>query len=501
MTAELSISSVNEIYDCSHNIDIRYCSVPHRRLSEFCFSLRRIERKLGDLAEDDYWVSILRFFKRVRFTLLAAPLPFNHPFVCSSEELSATSDMVEKCRVIFPFFSDELQTLFSFLCELLESGENPLMSGLLSLLNSKDNKKKALLLKEIRFVEPVKEEILPKTQLELVRPFQLRKECCFDELFVIGPARWFQEHEYIFTAPRSRVIHIISYKWIKDSWKKRPVFIPGKAEVLTTHTGLFDPGEFVPEFDWDRVSRRLPRNTHPNEIDDVEARLYVLDGGVAVFLDVSLDAKILVIDLEDTRRIRRIRCKEVQPDMFILLRTSGGGDYIVPVADSILGAKAREVRGTQEQWKTALSRKVRDRGMQEVSNALRSLGSLRASPFNIRNWMSSRSIRPQDFSDFQAIMEFIRMTDKTEEFWKNADIIDAAHRQAGFRIRSLLLKEVMRSDPTIFHKSGQVTFELAEADGGSITAFRVDQISPQTYSIPASRVGQLIEEDGYLWQG
>ena len=94
--------------------------------------------------------------------------------------------------------------------------------------------------------------------------------------------------------------------------------------------------------------------------------------------------------------------------MFLLLKTSGGGDYIVPLANRILGSEADKLRASQKGWKDRLRKLKNNNGTDWVINELRSLGCSIASPTNLRNWMSYRGIKTSQFSHFQAIMKAYR---------------------------------------------------------------------------------------------
>jgi hypothetical protein len=143
----------------------------------------------------------------------------------------------------------------------------------------------------------------------------------------------------------------------------------------------------------------------------------------------------------------------------------------------------------QEHWKGLLRRAVSTKGLLAVSIELLDYESRRANETNVRNWMSSRSIRPQDDEDFRAIMRLIGLEGKEQEYQDAAEQIESAHKKAGFYIREQLLTQVEKANLKELHKRGFLDFELPEADGGSLTAFRIEHISPEIFSIPISRTG------------
>ena len=181
-----------------------------------------------------------------------------------------------------------------------------------------------------------------------------------------------------------------------------------------------------------------------------------------------------------------------------MLRTGGGGDYIVPIADRILGEKAVKYREIQGQWKALLKKEVDMRGLLAVCIDLLDYGgSKHVNETNLRYWISSRNIRPQDDKDFSAIMKLVGLQDKAMFYQEVANKIEIAHRKAGFRIRKLLIRQVATTNLHEIHKKGYMAFELPESDGGSFTAFRIEYISPNISTVPVSRIGRPILAKDY----
>jgi hypothetical protein len=183
--------------------------------------------------------------------------------------------------------------------------------------------------------------------------------------------------------------------------------------------------------------------------------------------------------------------------MFILLRTSGGGDYIVPVANRILknsGEDVEKIRNLQQEWKGRLKLAVKCQSLQAVSQNLVKQGSqIAKNELNIRNWMSELSIKPRKEKDFEAILKFIGLRDRCNEFYEAAYLLDTAHRSAGKHIRKLLLQEVCNADLTQLEQLGSMEFELEQAEGGSMTAFRVVDIAPGIHNVPVSKTAHILK--------
>lgn len=524
----VSISEASKIYECGSSSKVNRHFVSHPELMHFCLCLKQFERVLGDVSDDGFWRILLLKLRRYRFEMCAAPLPFNHPVVFSPSLLSMLNKIRQQCREVYPGYEAALEELSLCIKTLTETGANPLFDFLIDLFGRIGTKETALLLKESRLIPATEEFIQPVTGkwVDCINIQQFRGPKCYQTVVVIGPARWYPD--FIFSAPRATEIHLLNYKWIMDKWKPQPVFAAsfnnadeessgrqragneaGVPEVKKLTAGTYiDCDEILPAINWDEVSSGISKRHFQDDTtgyETVEAKLFLLEGLAAVFLDNN--AKVLVIDLDEDEgdddkeeaRVKRVPAEAVQEGMYLLLRTSGGGEYIVPVADQILGGHAQSARECQKHWKILLREQVNSKGTQAVAKSLKSLGSVKANETNVRNWMGERNIKPADYNDFEAIMKLIKMEKDAPEYWKLAEAIDEAHRKAGFHIRKLLLKRVLSADISILEKKGRMDFELEEEDGGSLTAFRVTEISPAGYTVPLAKVSHPFEseDDGY----
>ncbi len=229
-----------------------------------------------------------------------------------------------------------------------------------------------------------------------------------------------------------------------------------------------------------------------DEYEDVEAVCVFLEGDLAVFIEADEGAKTLVIDLDEDAddRVTRILVKDIQPGTYVLVRTSGGGDYIVPVADKIMGNLAQQAREYQKHWKELLRNYAKANGLLKTSIDLLDLGSDIANEVNVRNWIWPRSIRTHSYSDFLAIMRLIDLEDKAKEYWNIMGVINKAHHKAGFEIRNSLLDQVRDIDMEELQRRGKMDFKLSGDDEGGLIAFRVESVLAEKVKVPYSRIGQ-----------
>ncbi|GAA6616839.1 hypothetical protein [Scytonema sp. NUACC26] len=505
----ISLLDVNEIYSCSSGVKIIQHQFEHREFWNFCLLLTNFEKSLGENAADDYWQKFLPPLKQYRFKLCAAPLPFNHPTACQPETIQSLEKHLKKCRYIYPDFTSAADNLFKSFALLSQSNSNPLLDFLVGHYSNI-----VLLLQNLRLIPPMEDILatIPELgKIEILIPSQLRGKNCVKKLVVIGAMRWFPD--YIFTAPHSQEIDIIQYKFLNDRWQYKSIFLNSinnknipiivkfhastleekidSTNINEVFTESIDSDEVLPlPINLSQIAKRFTRSSLvASEEEYVEARLFLLEGETAVFLDANVQQHIIDLQEHGEDQVKKIDVTDIELDMFIILRTSGGGDYIIPLANSFLGAKAQYFRELQEFWKISLKRKVRLSGLNDVSWKLINLGSKLANKkHNIRNWMSYRSIRPDDDKDFNAILNLVGLSDRLTEFYEAASLIDNAHRKAGYHIRKLLLDEIRKSNFIKLEQQGKIHFQISEATSGSMTAFRVVGIHTEITRFPYSKI-------------
>jgi hypothetical protein len=503
------------LYKKSASTTITRHRIEHPALGKFCVSLYSFGSMLDEAASEDYWRKFLIPLKRLRFEFCAAPFPKEYRFERISAVASELQHHLRFCPKLYPDLASQAAAILDLLTDLLNDPKDPLLDKLLELTDAE--RKVAWVIKESRLISHVEELVaglnLPK--LNAVHPLQLKDLTCYDRLIVIGPSRWFPES--VFTAARASQIDILIFDWIKDRWKPQNEFVSPHKSSGPSNRNYITVEERETSSRWDdidpeslliivdkvsSVASTLNNGGDWDEYQDVEAACVFLEDDWAVFIEASEGAETLVIDPdEDTdNRIARIPVKEIKPGMFILVRTSGGGDYIVPVADKIMGNQAQRAREYQKRWKELLRNYATRNGLFKTGIDLLDRGSNLANEINIRNWMSPRSIRTRKYNDFLAIMRLVGLEDAAQEYWAIMKRINRAHHKAGFEIRNLLLEQVKDLNMEALQKQGKMDFKLSSDDEGGLTAFRVESVLPQTLEVPYSRIGQPFQLEDQLWR-
>jgi hypothetical protein len=527
----ISINEINNIYSYS-GLTINVNRLHHQELSNYCFHLKTFNNSLGENAQDDYWKKFITPLRRYQFQLCAAPLAFNYPKECQPDFLKHIKEHLSKCKQLYPDYEIAAVSLFENFINISKSSQNPIHDFI-------TDKKVALLVKENYLISYINDYLNKTNQVnhfEIILPSALRSTKCYKNLVVIGMLNWFSEYEYIFTASRCKQIDVVQYSLSKDKYKFNSAFIDStevvvlpiirvsniiiddnytnNVQILSNNTEFsVEKSADTYEIYADCISsdELLLSSININEIvkkyrlysytkdEDIEARLFLLENYSAVFLDIK--SKQIVIDLEEEgeSQVQKVCVDQIKQGMCLILRTNGGGDYIISVANRILGKQVHQVRGLQQYWKKLLMQKVQESSYENVGINLAQYGCLlAASKQNLRNWISQRSIRPENDEDFNAILRFVGLESRLKEFNDAADIIRSAHRKAGKHIRSLLLQRIPSYDLHQLEQQGKLDFELAEEDGGSMTAFRVVDISTETAFIANSKVANLFTIDGNI---
>ena len=507
----MKISSVEEtsnVYICSKNASINWHSIKFPELQTFTRVIQELVNNVGELDNDDEWFGLLKKVRGVRFDMIAAPLPEN----LLGEKLTELIHYLEVNKNRFAHSHPDASDQYTYLIQISEHLVNAKKSQLLSALSDKltqhkNGKKTVVLVCDARLVSDSEKGVLSMgfKDVEVASSSFLRGNVCFENMVVIGPTRWHQP--YVFSAPRAENILVLKYAWIRDNWKHQQVFTePLKQKISKLMQSVIDepfdssalePSVLLPPlFDFQHLQRQITEASKGhNEVDYVQAKLFLLEEGWVVPLGADDTSSILVIDLGDLiSPIRKIKVNEIEPGIFVLLRTTGGGDFIVPVADQIMGKEGVKAREYQRKWKSLLRGKIISDGYEKIITDLQEYGSSRANYMNIRNWMSERSIKTEYKNDFYAILKLLNLEEKKDLYWELMEQIDHAHRKAGHIIGKMLLDKVKNSDLRILKRTGKMDFELESENGISITAFQVKDISPDKIQVLPLQLGNPIRQ-------
>ena len=512
---DYSLSQVSEIYSRIQRFKIIRHNLTHPELKLFANQLQKFRYRLNELDKEEYWRQVFRSLNRIRFLLCSAPLTQRLLVSEIDQELVYLQSQQDQCRIVYPDHAGLFGQILSLLKHLPNTNLEKQFRQILD-IRAQISGTAAILICAGRFIEKVEQSFSGQNIEITSAPMLKDAKYIFDLLFIVGPCPSIWYPEYVLTSPRATTMHIVKFSWLKEKKELADVFVaPMKSAMVKNVIGTEDeieddqlePDLVLPDFDYSHIIQKATsvyeRNKENHEF--VEARICNLEGEKYVFLD--LDSEVLVINPEDEESpIERKKVGDLGVNLYILLRTTGGGDYIVPIADRILAEKASALRSAQKGWKNKLRSIVAKEGVEAVASRLNQLGSRRANYSNLRNWMSYRSIKTEDISDFSAIVKLIDTGDSPDELWEKMRAISSAHSKAGFYIRELLLSSIKGTNFTGLIKKGIMQFNLPDEEAGNFTAFRITglskdriQVSPADISIPFEEgTGQSFDVETFL---
>ena len=509
----VAATEINAAYACAASASVRAIAVDSELVSQFCRWHQALQctanANEGDLLLDE----LVRLSRGLWYRILSAPLPLSHPSLIDA----AAADLLLKQVCTIGRSYSELREVSdryaSALAELRSSDDNPLWRATERELANRQADNVGLLIKPARLVGALRD--LAATQqrrLEVLMESQLRRTVAFDRLYVFGAGRWYPG--FVFSAPRAPALRIVRYAVLSDSPPEEAAFVkplrqptrpPFAASAGHRAVGplRFTADEARPALDIASIVRRAGRGdgaASPDPSDElVDVRVVFLEQELAVFVLATEHASELIVDLreEAEKLVHRISTVDLQPGMAVLVRTEGGGDYIVAAADQILAQKAEKLRRHQRYWKRLLRDLDEKLGTAEAVDRLKAAGSKIANHVNLRNWMSARSIRTHRKEDFDAIFRVIGLAEDADRHWSMMAEIDQAHRRAGNLVRRRLLKQVMSADLSPLQTEGRQEFELpGEVGGGGLTAVRIVAVSFEVVEAHPSAVHRMVELAG-----
>lgn len=443
------------------------------------------------LDDDTGWREFLRPARRLRNVATTVPLPISHPDL----RLAPVVDQLEKALPALRVYAGQEagaigEKVLAAGRTLLDGGETPLFEAIADTVGNDRSHQSGVVLPLTEYVEITSrftKRRLPG--LGIWGRHDVAGLEPLERLIVVGPLYWYRSYQHVFTSPRSLQIVILKWAWHRERTpastalegsrggagiRLRPV--PAMRSAFE-----IEAEDEQPSVDWASVSRELSRAAGVAYLEPVLARPAILASRYGVLLPEDGDRPVWLLDPYAPRehRVARVEIADLEPGHVIILRTSGGGDLIVPIADEILGKNAAHLRGLQQHWKTQLRRWVRERPtIRRAAAELRQLGCKRANPQNLQSWLSERSLRTGDRQDWQALMGAISLASDAGTIWRAMSQLHSAHSQAG-RTIGKRLREIANTSPLDeLLRSGRQVF--AYAGGGSMTAFRIEAFSPTT---------------------
>lgn len=489
-------------FDVAGKARLNWRSLEHPAVERFSQSVFRLSRLMTLQDDDTGWRQFLYPARRARNMLTTVPLPYNSAVLGLAELMGELDTRLPMLRV---YAGEEAAVLGQ---EAVEVGKelagldySPILDLILELARDPKIGSNGLLLPMGEFLQSVRYHLegrlgANQTAVNVLTRHDLAETEVFERLIVIGPLYWYHDHEFVFTSPRARRIEVVEWAWYHERALTATVLAGSSGgpqlQVVPPPARpgfLITEGEERREVDWRSVSQELAGRAEAEFAEPVIARPVLLAGGFAALFPEEGERHVWMLDPYAPRehRVVRVDVADLEPGHVVILRTSGGGDLIVPLADEILGAEARRLRDLQHMWKAELAKWVRGQGgLSRAAEELERMGSPRPHPQNLQNWLGERSLRPDDFEDWRPLMRAAALEDRTMEIWLAMGKIGSAHRSAGRSLAQRLREMADTADLDQLQTTGSQVF--SQLHGGSLTAFRVENFAPVTVRCTTSRL-------------
>ena len=509
----------DRLYAACNSLQLQVHKVGWAALREYSNWIRKFERAAKHYGEDPVVRGVLSGLKRFGFRYCYSPLPISHSYLSSAPAENCISDFMSVASAGYPDLYEMMTPLSEIIGQLKNTEENPLLRKIIHLVSGRYGSSVAVLVLSSAIVSELQSVLDQHCQgvpTAVISKWQLKNPDVHDNLLIVGAPHWYPEH--IIDAPRSPNIDIVVFEWIKVALNLRehfeeqlgvvhePIRSVSSTQQIATDADQTSVIDLVmPSIDWSSISDRVRDNIETPDRADVKvnALLVKLAGDLYTSFLYSSSARVLVVDTTTSGEALDLVYRdvsEIEAGDLVVLRTEGGSDLLVPIANRLLGKSANELRERQERWKAKISGKVQQSDLDTVVRRLRQLGGKRANANNVRNWMSLNNHRPQDYSDFLAIMRLIGEENKARLYWDGARSLERAHRKAGFVIRKLLLEQVRNADIISLQRTGRADFSLDYEGSGTISVIRIEAVSPNVFEVPEYRIGQVFKEES-SWLG
>ncbi len=527
--ASIDLRAATRIYKLCASVEVEQHPVSAPDLKDLYDRVRTLRTSLGEHVADDYWRRFLAPVRRMLFYLHVAPILPATPGLGFEEQVAGIRGHIASCDRVYPEFASAATGLVEGLDRYLRSESHAMFDEVARLCRRLEGASVAILGRSGLIASLVEESIAGVAAFagtKAIGVHDLRAGKFYDSIIVAGPLDEFPPR-HVLESPRSKTVHFVYHDTFRFEWQPSGVFLgdrdtdesSGVQGSTRGHWGAheqtqpppfasaessnLDPDVLNPGFDLAELSNvQAAASGFGGDLDDVAAKLIVLEGDQGVLLESESSARALVLRVQDDGPVvLRLSVGELDDECFLLLRSESGTDFVIPLADRLLGDRKDELRAVQQEWKLGLRPLFLQHGPEGSAELLRRLGLRIASAANVRNWidMSERNIRTGRFEDFAIIMKAIGLESKAEDHWHLLGLVDNAHLRAGQQMRRMLLTEVASVDLSRLLAHGRVEISLEEHDVGTLVIARVLQIGDVEIMVRPSQLGDLFDLGDMLW--
>ncbi len=475
----------------------------HDLVESFSAGVSRLLRGLGEELNDGYWAGVRRPLRALRWRLNTVPLRINSAAVGVRGTANVVIPRLRQCAAVAPERAPQAEALISLLDELATCTDNPLGDVVAGRLDYDDP---VILLTDGHAAASVADSFPAARVMTATELLRGRA----GNVVAVGASVWFPLR--IQQAPRFKHLAFVRYSWIGDRvqglgllsgspTQPHQGFEAGPVRPAREDQLPLAPEELVPVLEWGAISRKAREHTGENWGEPVEAQLFLLASRQGVYLEADEGARINVADVDAEIVVTQERIRRLTPGNFLVVRTSGDGDYVELYADQLLGVRAEHLRGIQNTIREKLHDHVEHLGLGATAEILRKHGSPRANEGNVRRWSEPGHIVTKDFADFAAICQLIGEPN-AEGYFTAMKEIRSAHISAGQEVRKLLVQELRAADLRQLLREGWDDYDIEAVEGeGALRVARITGVAPESVLVPRGRLRKLFSIGDDLWLG
>lgn len=207
---------------------------------------------------------------------------------------------------------------------------------------------------------------------------------------------------------------------------------------------------------------------------------------------------------ESTKGFSRVPVSELAPGNLVILRTSGGQDFLIEVADQLMAAAGDgDLRSRAFDWKPPLREALESVGSAAIVGRLAQSGhGLKSGHGYIWYWTTADFVKPESeamFYEMMAILEDLGFTLKgggalaaSESRWAAMTRIFGYHISAGHVIRRLLMGKLQELAASGVNISSELRLTLPQSGAGELTVLRVAEVDNKAIQVPYNQTGILM---------
>lgn len=480
--------------------------------------------------EDENARTIKFFIWNIRISVMFALLPFNH------DELGLMNQLkhIETLSRYFPLLKERMERLSEIVHFLIEKPTNLKREAVFQLLHEAKRGGRGVGLVAAltngttpgwsgRLVSEIL-SIAPRCELIMTRKSLVKKS--YRQIILPSSGRncpFFYELLY---GCRAASLDIVAYKREGARTPEKRILPRGTSTKRVVQiTPIVSPELLQPQDlqidEWE--SRRFWESIRGSAIREtsgagigidrqflVKARLVLLADNTMVYLQD--DKKMIELsDLMDNHmnmelsdsHFPRKQVDQLGRGDIIVLRTSGSGDYLIDVANSLMEADGKgQLRSIALDWKPVLLKALQEYGSEVIANLLKEKGHLLSNHNYIWMWSTLQVIRPQSKALFRDLISTLRELNyklegnSPEEIgdikWEQMREIIHYHAMAGKKIRQLLLTQLRRIIEERIAITDCYHLTLPEVSAGELSICRVSRVDTETQEIPYYKIGTII---------